>query len=81
MYGGYDGSASQFAGQGGFMPTPAGATGTSPGAAAGAVSELRDSAPTRHSHSPFYFYFQFQFQFKPIVCSHTLSLTLVAPVF
>ena len=39
MYGGYDGSASQFAGQGGFMPTPAGATGTSPGAAAGAVSK------------------------------------------
>ena len=38
MYGGFDGSASQFAGQGGFMPTPAGATGTSPGAVGGAVS-------------------------------------------
>jgi hypothetical protein len=38
MYGGYDGSASQFAGQGGFMPTPAGAADTSQGAAGGAVS-------------------------------------------
>ena len=38
MYGGYDGSASQFAGQGGFLPTPAGgATAGADGAAGGAV--------------------------------------------
>ena len=45
MYGGYDGSASQFAGQGGFMPTPAGATGTSPGTASGAVSNADVERP------------------------------------
>ena len=39
MYGGYDGSASQFAGQGGFLPTPAGgATAGTDAAAGGAVS-------------------------------------------
>lgn len=41
MYGGYDGSASQFAGQGGFLPTPAGgATAGADGAAGGAVRVL-----------------------------------------
>ena len=62
MYGGYDGSATQFAGQGGFMPTPAGATSNSPGAAGGAVSA--------HSHTSLAFsillvQFQIRRKFEP----------------
>lgn len=50
MYGGYDGSASQFAGQGGFLPTPAGgATAGADGAAGGAVRTLERRSSRRVS--------------------------------
>ena len=41
MYGGYDGSATQFAGDG-FMPTPTGATGAATGAA---IESAKTDAP------------------------------------
>ena len=48
MYGGYDGSASQFAGQGGFLPTPAGgATAGADAGAGGAVSARRSDDDAR----------------------------------
>lgn len=46
MYGGYDGSATQFAGDG-FMPTPTGATDAATGAAGGV-------SPTSHSPTSYH---------------------------